>query len=71
MTAVQTADILNESFVSIKVDKEERPDVDHLFMTYLQATQGGGGWWVVLLCWPAVHCLGNVSAYGQHHRISC
>ena len=44
---VQTADILNESFVSIKVDKEERPDVDHLFMTYLQATQGGGGWWVV------------------------
>ena len=44
---VQTANILNESFVSIKVDKEERPDVDHLFMTYLQATQGGGGWWVV------------------------
>ena len=47
MAVVQTADILNESFVSIKVDKEERPDVDHLFMTYLQATQGGGGWWVV------------------------
>ena len=47
MIVVQTADILNASFVSIKVDKEERPDVDHLFMTYLQATQGGGGWWVV------------------------
>lgn len=38
------ADILNENFVSIKVDKEERPDVDRLYMTYIQATQGGGGW---------------------------
>ncbi|KAL5473990.1 hypothetical protein EMCRGX_G028560 [Ephydatia muelleri] len=35
---------LNESFVSIKVDREERPDVDRVYMTFVQATQGGGGW---------------------------
>ncbi len=35
---------LNEHFISIKVDREERPDVDKIYMTYVQATQGGGGW---------------------------
>ncbi|KAK4687960.1 uncharacterized protein P7C73_g2148, partial [Tremellales sp. Uapishka_1] len=40
----ETAKIMNESFVNIKVDREERPDVDRMYMTYLQATQGGGGW---------------------------
>ncbi|XP_062592799.1 spermatogenesis-associated protein 20-like isoform X2 [Saccostrea cucullata] len=36
--------ILNENFVSIKVDREERPDVDRVYMTFIQATSGGGGW---------------------------
>ncbi|XP_033119922.1 spermatogenesis-associated protein 20-like, partial [Anneissia japonica] len=36
--------ILNEHFVSIKVDREERPDVDRVYMTFIQATSGGGGW---------------------------
>jgi uncharacterized protein YyaL (SSP411 family) len=35
---------LNEHFVSIKVDREERPDVDKIYMTFVQATTGGGGW---------------------------
>ncbi|KAI8111914.1 hypothetical protein M9435_004411 [Picochlorum sp. BPE23] len=35
---------LNSHFVCIKVDKEERPDVDAFYMKYVQATQGGGGW---------------------------
>lgn len=35
---------MNEHFVNVKVDREERPDVDRMYMTYLQATQGGGGW---------------------------
>jgi len=34
----------NELFVKVKVDREERPDVDKVYMTYVQATQGGGGW---------------------------
>src|SRR6185437_8208425 len=38
------AEILNREFVSIKVDREERPDVDRLYMSYVQAATGGGGW---------------------------
>jgi uncharacterized protein YyaL (SSP411 family) len=38
------ADVLNEHFVSIKVDREERPDVDRVYMTFVQVTTGSGGW---------------------------
>lgn len=38
------AAILNRAFVSIKVDREERPDVDRIYMTFVQATTGSGGW---------------------------
>jgi uncharacterized protein len=38
------ASVLNEGFVSIKVDREERPDVDRVYMTFVQATTGSGGW---------------------------
>jgi uncharacterized protein YyaL (SSP411 family) len=38
------AAVLNELFVSIKVDREERPDVDRVYMTFVQATTGSGGW---------------------------
>src|SRR5262249_48800002 len=38
------AAILNRDFVSIKVDREERPDVDRVYMTFVQATTGSGGW---------------------------
>ena len=38
------ARVLNEHFVSIKVDREERPDVDRIYMTFVQATTGQGGW---------------------------
>ncbi len=38
------AQFLNEHFVSIKVDREERPDVDKIYMTFVQATTGQGGW---------------------------
>jgi uncharacterized protein YyaL (SSP411 family) len=40
----QTADFLNAHFVSIKVDREERPDVDKIYMTAVQAMSGQGGW---------------------------
>src|SRR5881275_479425 len=39
-----TAEIMNREFVNIKVDREERPDVDRVYMTFIQATTGGGGW---------------------------
>ena len=40
----ETAKFLNEHFVSIKVDREERPDVDKIYMTFVQAMTGSGGW---------------------------
>lgn len=38
------AAIMNEHFISIKVDREERPDIDRIYMTATQAMTGGGGW---------------------------
>jgi uncharacterized protein len=38
------ADYLNQNFVSIKIDREERPDIDRIYMSYVQSTTGGGGW---------------------------
>ncbi len=40
----KVAAFLNQHFVSIKVDREERPDVDKIYMTFVQATAGSGGW---------------------------
>jgi uncharacterized protein YyaL (SSP411 family) len=40
----ETAAIMNRDFVNIKVDREERPDVDRVYMTFVQATTGHGGW---------------------------
>jgi uncharacterized protein YyaL (SSP411 family) len=40
----EVARVLNEHFVSIKLDREERPDVDRVYMTFVQASTGGGGW---------------------------
>ena len=38
------AAVLNKDFVSIKLDREERPDLDRVYMTFVQATTGAGGW---------------------------
>jgi uncharacterized protein YyaL (SSP411 family) len=40
----EVAELLNKDFVSIKVDREERPDVDRVYMHYVQAMTGHGGW---------------------------
>ena len=40
----EIADALNRAFVAIKVDREERPDVDRVYMAFVQATTGSGGW---------------------------
>src|SRR5512139_3961764 len=41
---LEIARVLNERYVPIKVDREERPDVDALYMTAVQLLTGGGGW---------------------------
>ena len=40
----EIAALMNRYFVSIKVDREERPDIDKIYMTAVQATTGSGGW---------------------------
>ncbi len=47
-----TARLLNEHFVSIKVDREERPDLDHLYMAAVQALTGQGGWPMTVFLTP-------------------
>ncbi|MFI5259027.1 MAG: thioredoxin domain-containing protein [Candidatus Limnocylindrales bacterium] len=49
---VETAAILNADFVAIKVDREERPDVDAVYMAALQTMTGGGGWPMSLFLTP-------------------
>src|SRR5829696_6854609 len=40
----QVAALMNENFVNIKIDREERPDLDHIYMDAVQAMTGSGGW---------------------------
>ncbi|MGE0567333.1 MAG: thioredoxin domain-containing protein [Bacteroidia bacterium] len=46
------AKFMNENFVSIKVDREERPDIDNLYMTAVQLMTGHGGWPLNCICLP-------------------
>lgn len=47
-----TADIMNEFYVSVKVDREERPDIDQLYMDAVQLMTGRGGWPLNVVCLP-------------------
>ena len=46
------ADLMNAHFVNIKIDREERPDLDHIYMDALQAMTGSGGWPLNLFLTP-------------------
>ena len=48
----QTAEILNADFISIKVDREERPDIDSVYMSVCQAITGSGGWPMTIIMTP-------------------
>ncbi len=48
----EVAQILNENFVAIKVDREERPDIDHIYMTVCQILTEHGGWPLTILMTP-------------------
>ncbi len=47
-----TAALMNERFVNVKVDREERPDVDRVYMDFLVRSQGHGGWPLTAFCTP-------------------
>ena len=48
----EVAELLNKDFISIKVDREERPDIDHVYMTVTQALTGSGGWPMTIIMTP-------------------
>ncbi len=48
----EVAEIMNNNFIPIKVDREERPDIDHMYMTYCQILTGAGGWPLTVLLTP-------------------
>ncbi len=48
----EVADFLKQHFISIKVDREERPDVDQIYMDALQLMTGSGGWPLNVICLP-------------------
>ena len=47
-----TARVMNDNFVNIKIDMEERPDVDQIYMTFVQLTTGRGGWPMTVFLTP-------------------
>ena len=48
----EVAGLLNQNFVSIKVDREERPDIDHIYMTVCRGMTGHGGWPLTIVMTP-------------------
>jgi len=49
---IETAELMNKVFVSIKVDREERPDIDNIYMTVCQMMTGSGGWPLSIVMTP-------------------
>ena len=48
----EVAELLNKNFIAIKVDREERPDIDSVYMTVTQALTGSGGWPMTIFMTP-------------------
>ncbi len=48
----ETAELLNDTFINIKVDREERPDIDGIYMNVCQMMTGGGGWPLTIIMTP-------------------
>lgn len=64
----EVADILNTDFVSIKVDREERPDIDAVYMKACQAMTGSGGWPTTLFLTPDQKPFFAGTYYPKHNR---
>lgn len=71
----EVAALLNSSFIPIKIDREERPDVDRIYMNYVQATTGSGGWPLNVFITPDLEPIfggtywpgpGSTTAMGDH-----
>jgi uncharacterized protein YyaL (SSP411 family) len=67
----EVAALMNEAFINIKVDREERPDIDQVYMTVCQMMTGGGGWPLTIIMSPdkkpfyAATYIPRESSYGR------
>jgi len=64
----EVAELLNGSFVCVKVDREERPDVDDYYMTAVQALTGSGGWPLTVFLTPAGEPFHGGTYFPPHDR---
>jgi uncharacterized protein len=64
----EIAALLNRDFISIKVDREERPDVDRVYMAFVQATTGSGGWPMTVFLTPALKPFYGGTYFPPHSR---
>jgi len=65
----EVAEMLNKHFVCIKVDREERPDIDHIYMTVCQALTGHGGWPLSIFMTPDKKPFFAGTYFPKHGRI--
>ena len=64
----EVARLMNDAFVSIKVDREERPDLDHIYMTVCQILSGGGGWPLTIVLTPEKEPFFSATYIPKHSR---
>ena len=64
----EVAKLMNETFVSIKVDREERPDIDNVYMTVCQMMTGSGGWPLTVIMTPEKKPFFAGTYYPKHSR---
>lgn len=65
----EVAEILNKYFISIKVDREERTDIDHIYMTVCQAFTGSGGWPLTIFMTPDKEPFFAGTYFPKHDKI--
>jgi len=64
----EVAALMNDTFVSIKVDREERPDLDHIYMTVCQIMSGSGGWPLTIVMTPSKEPFFAATYIPKHSR---
>lgn len=65
---LEVAELLNQHYIAIKVDREERPDIDHLYMGFCQALTGAGGWPLTILMTPEKQPFLAGTYFPKHNR---
>jgi uncharacterized protein YyaL (SSP411 family) len=66
----EVAKLMNDAFVSIKVDREERPDIDGIYMSVCQMITGGGGWPLTIIMTPDKKPFFTGTYFPKHNRFN-